>query len=163
MLVDFYKLEPPYMHIVLTDQKAFCACAYKTAFEERSLAVRVVRGNKMLRRDCLFNEFSAAYQFPDYFGENWDALEECLADIEWLPAKGYVLFVANTTEVLSQEQNEQFEIFAKVLSRTCEEWARTQTPKPFHILFQCVNSELDHLRQRFQSAGVNVPLGNFAA
>jgi len=47
--------------------------------------VRLVRGAKMRTTARLFDEISAAFQFPCYFGENWDALDECLNDIDWLP------------------------------------------------------------------------------
>jgi hypothetical protein len=32
-----------------------------------------------------------AMRFPSYFGHNWDAFEECLTDLVWAPASGYVL------------------------------------------------------------------------
>lgn len=34
---------------------------------------------------------AAAMHFPDYFGRNWDAFEECINDLSWAPARGYVL------------------------------------------------------------------------
>lgn len=52
---------------------------------DTGLTVRTVRGSKMLTEDQLFTEVSAALQFPYYFGENWPAFDECLADLEWLP------------------------------------------------------------------------------
>jgi len=32
-------------------------------------------------------------RFPGYFGWNWDALEECLRDLSWLPARQGVVIV----------------------------------------------------------------------
>lgn len=39
----------------------------------------------MTTADGVFAEFAAAFQFPWYFGYNWDALDECLTDLDWLP------------------------------------------------------------------------------
>ena len=55
------------------------------------LALKVIKGRLCKTPATLFAEFARALAFPDYFGHNWDALEECLADLEWLPAKGYIL------------------------------------------------------------------------
>lgn len=34
---------------------------------------------------ALLEELDRRLQFPDYFGENWDALDECIRDLSWLP------------------------------------------------------------------------------
>ena len=34
---------------------------------------------------------AATMAFPAYFGYNWDAFEECVNDLSWVPASGYVL------------------------------------------------------------------------
>jgi RNAse (barnase) inhibitor barstar len=38
----------------------------------------------------LLDALAAAFALPKYFGKNWDALVDCLADMSWLPAQGYV-------------------------------------------------------------------------
>lgn len=35
--------------------------------------------------DRLFDMLSVEFRFPDYFGKNWDALDECICDLCWLP------------------------------------------------------------------------------
>jgi hypothetical protein len=36
-----------------------------------------------------------ALRFPVYYGHNWDAMDECLGDLDaWWPAKGWVLEVS---------------------------------------------------------------------
>ena len=60
--------------------------------------------------------------FPDYFGHNWDALEECLTDLEWLPGKGYVLLATGAEQILTADE-EEFATFLEVLSDVGEAWA----------------------------------------
>ena len=39
----------------------------------------------------LFEDLAVALGLPDWFGRNWDALEDCLGDLSWRPAEGHVL------------------------------------------------------------------------
>jgi len=99
-------------------------------------ALRVVRGAKCRTAAGLFQEFARALKFPDYFGHNWDALEECLADLEWLPAKGYVLAVTEAEQVLIKEEDD-YSTFLEVLNDAGESWAAGQAgsgSRPFHAI-----------------------------
>ncbi|MBR0705334.1 barstar family protein [Bradyrhizobium liaoningense] len=35
---------------------------------------------------ALLTAIATQLSFPDYFGGNWDALEECIRDLSWLPS-----------------------------------------------------------------------------
>lgn len=39
----------------------------------------------------LFDQLAVQLRFPDYFGANWDGLEECIRDLSWLPPGPVVL------------------------------------------------------------------------
>jgi RNAse (barnase) inhibitor barstar len=97
-----------------------------------------VQGKKCKTSAGLFNEFARALEFPDYFGHNWDALEECLADLEWLPAKGYVVLIADAQSVIPDD-DEEYETLLEVLSDAGEAWSKGQTADgrraPFHVFF----------------------------
>jgi len=103
-------------------------------------AIKTIHGTKCRTTGGLFAEFAHALSFPEYFGHNWDALEECLADLEWLPAKGYVLLLTEAEQVLRQEE-EEYATLLEVLSDAGEAWASGQAgmgerpATPFHVLF----------------------------
>jgi hypothetical protein len=112
-------------------------------------AVRLVRGSKMRSVSRLYDEFAAAFQFPEYFGENWDAFDDCLADLSWLPASGYVLLVSRAIEVLTEGPPSQFAIFVDILISVCREWEQRETP--FHALLQCTKDEAMLLQAQIKS------------
>src|SRR5665811_53628 len=44
-------------------------------------------------KDGFINLVAKALAFPEWFGGNWDAFEDCLGDLSWHPAPGYVLLL----------------------------------------------------------------------
>ena len=102
-------------------------------------ALKVIKGRQCKTPANLFAEFARALKFPDYFGHNWDALEECLADLEWLPAKGYILLITDAECVLPDE--DEYETFLEILRDAGEAWGNGQAgmgarrAMPFHALF----------------------------
>ncbi len=44
-------------------------------------------------KEKLLAVLSQGLRFPRYFGGNWDALEECLRDLSWLPEKASIAIV----------------------------------------------------------------------
>lgn len=122
------------------------------------LTVRTLRGSKMRSTPALMDETSAALQFPDYFGANWDALDECLSDMEWLkPCKGIVIVIHDAEQVLIDESAEQLEVFVSVLRSASneysrpvergEEWDRPATP--FHVVLQALPDTADVAERRW--------------
>jgi hypothetical protein len=61
----------------------------------------------MSKHRGLLAEIAEALEFPDYFGHNWDALEECLVDLELLSGRGYV-FVFTEAELILPDEEDEF-------------------------------------------------------
>lgn len=48
-----------------------------------SEAMPVLDGRLLGDKSSLLAAVGHALRFPDYYGGNWDALDECLADLSW--------------------------------------------------------------------------------
>jgi hypothetical protein len=122
--------------------------------EFTTAVVRIVRGKRCTTKDRLFQEWAAALQFPSYFGENWDAFEECLSDLEWLPAGGMVLFITRADRLLDQAPESELDTLADILLAAAKDWKTAHPLSPFHLVF---HAEPDHeakARQRLAVAGL---------
>lgn len=110
---------------------------------EMNICVRQLLGKRMRTVDSLMNEFAAALQFFEGFGNNWHALTECLEYMdEWLPSDAYILVIEGAEELLISEADEAVGYFLDVLHRVGEWWAKPITDNgrfnrksiPFHVL-----------------------------
>ena len=59
--------------------------------------------------------------FPDWFGGNWDAFEDCLGDLSWHPAAGYVLLLEHGKH-FGAGHKQEFDTAVEVLDGVAEYW-----------------------------------------
>ncbi|GGQ20081.1 RNAse (barnase) inhibitor barstar [Actinomadura coerulea] len=70
-----------------------------------------VDGHACRTRAAFFHEAARALDLPDYFGHNWDALLDCLRDLDQ-PA----LTVARADELLAEEDPRDLAILLEILA-----------------------------------------------
>jgi hypothetical protein len=111
--------KPPWVYLVVLDrgEKPESLLAVPPGFVERT-----IDGRRGRTKRGLLAELARALEFPADSGRNWDALEEMLADLEWLPAKGYLLVVTNA-DLLLVEDADDYATFIDIVKSVAKEWA----------------------------------------
>lgn len=135
-----YSAGPPYLFLNRNYRKLNIISTYG----REGYCVRKIRGHKAQTVPQLMTEVGAALQFFDGFGENGNALRECLAYLdEWLPAAGYILVFTNSELLLASNPDDR-EWLISVLEDTGEWWSQSvegpdqfaRPPKPFNVIFE---------------------------
>lgn len=70
---------------------------------------------------------AAAMQFPSYFGHNWDAFEECVNDLAWVPASGYLLLY-DAVARFATAQPAEWATARAILAGAAARWQARGTP-----------------------------------
>jgi RNAse (barnase) inhibitor barstar len=149
----------PHQHLLVATPSECCDFAWSLQkTPTRQAVVRTIRGSKSRTTSELFDEFAAALQFPYYFGENWDALDECLADLTWLPGDAYVLFFTDSQQLLEPESAGQLALLFSVLENAARTWSGSErrgsaARRPFHAVFQCGTADLSAFLARVEGHG----------
>ena len=81
--------------------------------------------------ESALSQLGSAFQFPIWYGANFDALYDCLCDPDWQPAKGHVL-VINGMARLRAADPDDFATLIEVFQAAAE--ARRERQAPFWIL-----------------------------
>lgn len=77
-----------------------------------------------------------ALNLPDYFGNNWDAFEDCITDLEWCSANRYIVWYTHP-EHFAENDPQQWAIAIDILDSAVNYWAETNTQ--MYVLFKSDN------------------------
>ena len=80
-----------------------------------------IEGKNINRKEQLLNHAATVMHFPAHFGDNWDALEECLTDLEWIDGDGYVIYYDHIDGLL-ESHPDQFETLVEILRDSVKSW-----------------------------------------
>jgi len=80
-------------------------------------------------KESLLARLGEALGFPDWFGGNWDALEDCLGDLSWRPGEGHILLFSAGAALPADDLG----ILLDVLKSAAAFWA--ERGRPFFAVF----------------------------
>jgi RNAse (barnase) inhibitor barstar len=72
-------------------------------------------------KDQLLETIGRNMAFPDWFGHNWDALLDCLADLGWRPAEGYMVMLEHCDGIHGRAEAD-FVQTLQVFEAAANEW-----------------------------------------
>ena len=75
----------------------------------------------------LLSAIARAMAFPEWFGHNRDALLDCLADLGWCPAEGYVVILEHCDGIHGRAETD-FVQTLQVFEAAANEWREQGIP-----------------------------------
>ncbi len=72
--------------------------------------------------DDFFTIAHYIFQFPPYFGRNWNAFEECIKDYHWLEKEKYIIIQHDNFPEIREDMN----IYMRILKRAVLYWRNVQ-------------------------------------
>ena len=91
-----------------------------------------IDGKSIERKEQLMNNLATTLRLPKTFGHNWDALEECLVDLDLPEADGLGLYYDHIDGLL-EAHPDQFETLVEICRDAVASWKEDGTP--FVVLF----------------------------
>ena len=87
----------------------------------KKMAFFHLEGEKIEKKEQFLNHAAVAMKFPSHFGGNWDAFYDCLTDMDWVEADGYVIYFDHTDAFASHHES-QLETVIELFEDAVEFW-----------------------------------------
>ncbi|MFW5659620.1 MAG: barstar family protein [Bacteroidota bacterium] len=89
----------------------------------------------------LLKQLQSGFDLPDYFGHNWDALEDCLTDLNWVAEKE-VWLIHNAQLAL---EDHELETYLSILKDVGKHWQQNEAHNFTVILPSSLEGKLPEL------------------
>lgn len=66
-------------------------------------------------------------RFPEWFGNNWDALTDCLLDMGWVPATGYLIILEHCDGIQGRAESD-FVTLIQAFQNAAQTWREDELP-----------------------------------
>jgi hypothetical protein len=88
--------------------------------EGKVLSDAVPVKGRLTTKTAMLKAVSKALKFPDYFGHNWDAMEECLTDMSW--HAGAVVLLIEKAAIPEAEAPKDWTVLLAILADSARYW-----------------------------------------
>lgn len=78
-------------------------------------------------KDEMLSAVGRALRFPEWFGHNWDALTDCLLDMGWLPATGYMIILDHCDGIHGRAEGD-FVKLMQIFQEAAATWREDEVP-----------------------------------
>jgi hypothetical protein len=110
--------------------------------QEYGFQLFYINGKDVTSKAEFLQASAKTINFPDYFGDNWDAFTDCITDLSWLSADGYILLYTQP-ENLAYNDPSEWSIALDIFQEAVEYWRETDTP--LYVLLRTESLTLDEL------------------
>jgi hypothetical protein len=93
----------------------------------------VLNGSKIRDKQTFLEQIARVMKFPDYFGKNWDALNDCLTDLPRTSEKGFILLFESAEQFIKTSPKE-WEVAVDILNTAIQFWKELNVP--FYVLLR---------------------------
>jgi hypothetical protein len=77
--------------------------SFLETLQKNNVQVFHLKGAQITTSDRYFEALAMLFQFPDYFGGNWDAVADCLTDLDWQKGDRIVVLYSGCETLLNSD------------------------------------------------------------